>query len=98
VSVAAGRVGAGVFVVVVAYLIAGAAVVAWAVRGPGCVCSVCGSGITGGLRFEEFGNLEAGVGSARAGWFISVSAKTVLVEYRVEFSSAIPCVGAEVVA
>jgi hypothetical protein len=66
VSVAVGRVGAGVFVVVVAYLVAGAAAVGWAVRSPSCVCSFCGTGSIGGYTFEELGRLEAVVGGAPA--------------------------------
>jgi len=66
VSVAAGWVGAGVFVVIVAYLVAGAAAVGWAVRSPSCVCSFCGAGIIGGHTFEELGRLEAVVWGAPA--------------------------------
>jgi len=66
VSVAAGRVGAGVFVVVVAYLVAGAAAVGWAVRSPSCVCSFRGAGIFGRHTFEELGRLEAVFGGAPA--------------------------------
>jgi hypothetical protein len=65
-AITAGQVGAGVFVVVVVYLIAGAAAVGWAVRGPGYVWSVHGAGITRGLAFKELGSFEAVVGSARA--------------------------------
>jgi len=65
-SVAAGRVGAGVFVVVVAYLVAGTAAVGWAVRSPSCVCLFCGVGIISGHTFEELGRLEAVVGGAPA--------------------------------
>jgi hypothetical protein len=66
VGVAAGRVGAGVFVVVVADLVAGAAAVGWAVRGTGCVCSFHGVWVIGGHRFEELGCFEAVVGGAPA--------------------------------
>ena len=66
VSVAAGQVGAGVFVVVVAYVVAGAAAVGWAVRSPSCVCSFHGVGIIGGHMFEELGRVEAVVGFAPA--------------------------------
>jgi hypothetical protein len=64
VSVAAGWVGAGVFVVGMAYLIAGAAAVGWAVQSPSCVCSFRGAGIIGWHTFEELGRLEAVVGGA----------------------------------
>jgi len=90
VSVAAGRVGAGVVVVVVAYLIAGAAAVGWAVRSPSCVCLFCGVGIIGGHTFEELGRLAAVVGGAPAGWFVYASAYSLLVEYDVEFSYTFP--------
>ena len=66
VSVAAGRVGAGVFVVVVVNLVAGSAAVGWAVRGPGCVCSFRRAGIIGGHTFEELGRLGTVVGGAPA--------------------------------
>jgi hypothetical protein len=66
ISIAAGRVGAGVFVVGVAYLIAGAAVVGWAAWGSSCVCSFRAAGIIGGHTFEELGCLEAVVGGAQA--------------------------------
>jgi len=66
VSVAAGRVGAGVFVGVVADLVARAAAIGWAVRGISCVCSFCGAGIIGGHIFEELGCLKAVVGGAPA--------------------------------
>jgi hypothetical protein len=66
VSVAAGWVGAGVFVVIVAYLVAGTAAVGWAVRSPSCVCSFRGAGIIGGHTFEELGRLKAVVGGASA--------------------------------
>jgi hypothetical protein len=66
VSVAAGWVGAGVFDVLVAYLITGAAAVAWAVQSPSCMCSFRGAGIIGELTFEELGRLEAVVGGAPA--------------------------------
>jgi len=66
VSVAAGWVDAGVFVVIVAYLVAGAAAVGWAVRSPSCVCSSRGAGIFGGHTFEELGFLEVVVGGAPA--------------------------------
>jgi len=48
----AGQVGVAVCVVVVAHIVAGAAAVAWAVRGRGCVVSFRGVGIAGGHRFE----------------------------------------------
>jgi hypothetical protein len=66
VSVAAGWVGAGVFVVIVAFLVAGATAVRWAVRSPSCVCSFLGAGIIGGHTFEELGRLEAVVRGAPA--------------------------------
>jgi hypothetical protein len=66
VSVVAGRVGAGVFVVVVAYLVARAPAVGWAVRGPSCVCSLRGANIIGGHTFGELGHLKAVVGGAPA--------------------------------
>ena len=66
VSVAAGRVGAGVFVVVVAYLVAGSAAVGWALRSPSCVCSFHEVGIIGGHTFERWGRMGAVVGGAPA--------------------------------
>jgi len=66
VSVAAGRLGAGVIVEVVAYLVAGAAAVGWAVRSPSCVCSFLEGGIIGGHTFEQLGTLEDVVGGAPA--------------------------------
>jgi len=64
VSVAAGWVGAGVLVVIVAYLVAGAAAVGWAVRSPSCVYSFRGAGIIGGHKFQELGRLDAVVRGA----------------------------------
>jgi len=66
VSVAAGRVGSGVFVVGVADLVTGAAAVGWAVRGTSCVCSYRGTGVISGHTFEELGRLEAMVGGTPA--------------------------------
>jgi len=66
VSVAAGWAGAGVIVVIIAYLVAGAAAVGWAVRSPSCVCSFLGAGIIGGHTFDELGRLEAVVEGAPA--------------------------------
>jgi hypothetical protein len=96
VSIAADQVGAGVFVVVITYPVAGAAAVGWAVRGPSCVCSFRGAGIIGGHTFEELGNLVAVVRGAPASLFVYASADSVLVEYDVEFSYSFPCVGANV--
>jgi hypothetical protein len=65
-SVAAGRVGAGVLVGVVAYLVLGAAVVGWAMGSRSCVYSFRGAGIIGGHTLEVLGRLEAVVGGAPA--------------------------------
>lgn len=59
VSIAAGRVGAGVFVIVVADLISRTAAVGWAVRRTGCVCSFRRVCSIGRHPFEELGRLEA---------------------------------------
>jgi hypothetical protein len=64
VSVAAGRVGAGVCVIVVPNLVARDAAVGWAVRGTSCVCSSRGACIIGRHTFEELGCMEAMVGGA----------------------------------
>jgi len=61
VSVAAGPVGAGDFVEVVADFINGDAAVGWGIRGPGCVCSFLGASIIGGHMFEVLGRLESTV-------------------------------------
>jgi len=66
VRVAAGRVGAGVFVVVVADLVDGAAADRWAIQGTRSVCSFRRGCIIGGHTFEELGHLEAVVGCAPA--------------------------------
>jgi len=66
VIVAAGWVGTGVFVVVVADLVTGAAAVGWAMRGPDCVSSIHGAGIIGGHIFALLGRFEAVVGAAPA--------------------------------
>jgi len=66
VSVVAGWVGAGVFVVVVANLVPGAAAVGRAEWGTGCECSFCVACMLGGHWFEELGRLEAVVGGAPA--------------------------------
>lgn len=60
----AGRVGGGVFVVVVVDLVAGAAAVGGAVRVPSCVCSFHGVGIIIGYLFDLFGRLKSMVGGA----------------------------------
>jgi hypothetical protein len=64
VSIAAGRVGAGVFVIVVADLISRTAAVGWAVRRTGCVCSFRRVCSIGRHPFEELGRLEAMVRGA----------------------------------
>jgi len=64
--VAAGRVGAGSYVVVVTVLVAGAAAVGWAMRGPGCVCSFDGAGSNARHTLGVLGHLETLVGSAPA--------------------------------
>jgi len=59
VGVAVGRVGAGVFVVVVSDLVAGAAAAS-------CVCSFHGTCVIGRHTFKELGGFEAVVGGAAA--------------------------------
>jgi len=65
-SVAAGRVGAGVFVVVLADLVASAAAAGWAEQGTSSVCPFGGTCIIWGHTFEELGRLKAVVGGAPA--------------------------------
>ena len=65
-SVAAGLVGAGVIVVVVEYLVAGAAAVGWAVQRPSFVCSFRGAGIIGWHTVEELGSHQVVVAGAPA--------------------------------
>jgi hypothetical protein len=95
VSVAAGRIGPDVFVVVVAYLLAGDAVVGCAVRSPSFLCSLGAAAIIGEHTFKELGRLEAMVGCAPDRWFAYASANTLLVEYDVEWLYTCACVGAK---